>query len=632
MEGPRQPPDGHEFPDQEKTIENKMPIIDTPIADSKTPPTKRESWMSKYEPQANSVRDKIAIFSNPRTTLNKKYVSTSSISTDSLVSRREKNDSRPTPSLYRHNSVIESKPRYRTTANITPDYPIQISQSNYQPVTLRNKPDVSSRLHSRSMSLLDISDNTNKFDRWNQLIEQRSLSKLKGLVIPENEPETDGAPFVDLPEIKSIMTPVIERTYKENNAITVPKLTRRHSTSMSSIQTPPPRDPPSIPKYSPAFKRRSFQIHTPAVPTTDQIKIETIETKKVTAPPVKTRDFSNFTISTLPNDPPKSLESITSPTRSDYSFEFNNGGQLKSPIGEIKLASSREKLATPRSNSCVSDIVPSSEYDSDTDSALSSSQSSYLSKTSPPASPIHSRSDSITDVHKKSVPYQDYETVNKRLLKPQSLEAINRKNILASARCRSGRDLKIGSPLIQRKFDDNEANIEEQKPLPNGNAEPKLTSVEIQPPKESPVVEDKKEPAPKVEEPPTPKARRENPITPKIVLKDTKNIFPEVLFEGNKRNTAGTCYYKANNLVVRKASSVTDLRKNFEKVAPTPAKRNSINCIVMTPVQPRPIKRTSLPQIIPLANAVKTEEPEIKPKIKPTLNITKDEGPRNVCL
>lgn len=47
------------------------------------------------------------------------------------------------------------------------------------------------------------------------------------------------------------------------------------------------------------------------------------------------------------------------------------------------------------------------------------------------------------------------ESLSRRVLKPQSVEAINRKNILASARCRSGRDLN-GSPLIQRKFPEDE--------------------------------------------------------------------------------------------------------------------------------------------------------------------------------
>ena len=50
------------------------------------------------------------------------------------------------------------------------------------------------------------------------------------------------------------------------------------------------------------------------------------------------------------------------------------------------------------------------------------------------------------------------ESLSRRVLKPQSVEAINRKNILASARCRSGRDLN-GSPLIQRKFSDDEEQL-----------------------------------------------------------------------------------------------------------------------------------------------------------------------------
>jgi len=47
------------------------------------------------------------------------------------------------------------------------------------------------------------------------------------------------------------------------------------------------------------------------------------------------------------------------------------------------------------------------------------------------------------------------------------VEAINRKNILASARCRSGRDLN-GSPLIQRKFSDDEDAVKET--IQNGDA------------------------------------------------------------------------------------------------------------------------------------------------------------------
>jgi len=59
------------------------------------------------------------------------------------------------------------------------------------------------------------------------------------------------------------------------------------------------------------------------------------------------------------------------------------------------------------------------------------------------------------------------ESLSRRVLKPQSVEAINRKNILASARCRSGRDLN-GSPLIQRKFSDDEDALKEA--IQNGGA------------------------------------------------------------------------------------------------------------------------------------------------------------------
>lgn len=621
MDGPRQPPDGHEFPDQEKQIEKKMPIVD-PIVEKPPPIKPRDSWWSKREPQPNSVRDKIAIFSKPQTTLTKKYLSTSSIAADSFTGRDKNEFKKATPSLFRNNSVIDSTstmPKYRATATITPsDYK---TQTSCDPVILREKPDMpQTKLHARSVSLLDINDNSNKLDRWSLLIEQRRLSKLKGLVIPEHEPETDGSnqPFVDLPEIQSIITPVITR---DQSSTKEAPLTRRHSSSVSNLQLQQTKESATaLPKYSPAFKRRSFQIHpsnnttvpndllnfqsksvnvisNKTIPTIDDNKTDI----KKTLPPVKTRDFSNYTVSSALSDPPKSLESITSPTRSDYSFEFNNIPQIKSPGGELKLTSSREKLATPRSNSYVSDIVASSEYDSDTDSALSSSQSSYLSKTSPPASPIHIRGESINDVQKKMHLSLQTETPtyeSKRLLKPQSLEAINRKNILASAKCRSGRDLKVGSPLIRRKFEDNEVSAEEPKPLPNGNVEIKPVAIERQFVKENPVVDANQEIAPKSEE-------LQSEIVPKVALRDTQNTLAEKPVEPSKRNFATSGYYSQNNPVVRRASSVTDLRKNFEKNVPTPAKRNSINSIMTTstPIQPQPIKRTSLPHITPLTSS-----------------------------
>lgn len=243
-------------------------------------------------------------------------------------------------------------------------------------------------------------------------------------------------------------------------------------------------EPQNLPKYSPAFKRKSLAVYGKD------------------SSPSKT-------------DAPKSLESICSPTRSDFSFEY----------------------VPPRSRTTLRKAR--TEYDdSDNDSAVSSSQSSISRGFSPPVSPVPSerstmssersyisaettlgnfhvgesravtlersqfttrpsyhseRSSSSSSSPDPRSPQSDVysrnscsqlhhnalkrssstdtncstsstltsgsqasaESLSRRVLKPQSVEAINRKNILASARCRSGRDLN-GSPLIQRKFSDDE--------------------------------------------------------------------------------------------------------------------------------------------------------------------------------
>ncbi|GJQ69967.1 hypothetical protein Trydic_g13348 [Trypoxylus dichotomus] len=481
-------------------------------------------------------------------------------------------------------------------------------------------------MHGRSISLLDISDETNKWnDKWNSLIVQRSLSKLKGLVIPENEPETDGNGFlVDLPEIPSRIAPLVRNEPSVKEA----PINRRHSSSLTNFQIPQPRDSSALPKYSPAFKRRSFQIHPSnnISSSTDSLNrntkninsystsatvLDTDHTRKP-IPLIKTRDFSNITVSSnISNDPPKSLESITSP-RSDFSFEFNHVPP-RPPSTELKLSNNKEKSLTPRSNSYMSDVVASSEYDSDTDSALSSSQSSYLSKISPPTSPIHIRMESISDVQKKNLASHPVEVPanyeNRRLLKPQSLEAINRKNILASAKCRSGMDLKVGSPLIQRKFDEDKVNPEETTcSSPNKVIEPTPIVVESKFVKETPVAEIKQDVRPTTL--PinlvTPKRKDEDLPSPKVVLREK--------FEKPIEPTPRTFGYYTNNPIVRRASSVTDLKKNFERIAPTPAKRNSTASLITTPpIQPQPVRRTSLPQFMPLPSPTKTVAPTVKP-------------------
>ncbi|XP_017878214.1 uncharacterized protein LOC108623881 [Ceratina calcarata] len=350
----------------------------------------------------------------------------------------------------------------------------------------------------------------------NQLIEQRrrSISKLRGLVIPEKEAIPIDTPIVDLPEIKSrdsILLHQLPKASIQDKWGSQSSLASNASTASmplkatTSFKMPAPQ---IHSKYSPAFKRKSLAVY--GSPTT-----------------VNTKSSPATTTGTTPtiSEPPKSLESICSPTRSDYSFEFASA--TSSPEG----LRNRPKAVQRKSRM---------DYDdSDNDSAVSSSQSSISRGFSPPMSPVPSerstvssersyvstetnyqrraiimdsprtypresnvelrsnilgdrtfvseRSSSsssssdvrspITDSRTSQIPQRQLkrsnstdtncstsstltsgsqasaESLSRRVLKPQSVEAINRKNILASARCRSGRDLN-GSPLIQRKFPD----------------------------------------------------------------------------------------------------------------------------------------------------------------------------------
>ena len=277
-------------------------------------------------------------------------------------------------------------------------------------------------------------------------------------------------------------------------------------------------------KYSPAFKRKSLAVYG-----------SSSSSSTINSSPRKSPSTTCTTSCTPPlSEPPKSLESICSPTRSDYSFEF------------ASTASSPEGLrGRPRTQAQRKTRM---DYDdSDNDSAVSSSQSSISRGFSPPMSPVPSERSTVssersyvsaeasyqrrslimdsptrtyareptvefttarsnivndrlfisdrssssssssglrsptTDLNSRNsqIPQRQLkrsnstdtncstsstltsgsqasaESLSRRVLKPQSVEAINRKNILASARCRSGRDLN-GSPLIQRKFPDDE--------------------------------------------------------------------------------------------------------------------------------------------------------------------------------
>ncbi|XP_012136512.2 PDZ domain-containing protein big bang isoform X2 [Megachile rotundata] len=360
----------------------------------------------------------------------------------------------------------------------------------------------------------------------NQLIEQRrrSISKLRGLVIPEKESIPIDTPIVDLPEIKSRDSILLHQLSKANIQDkwgSQSSLASNASTASMPVKTTSFKMPaPQIhSKYSPAFKRKSLTVYGSSSTNCSLYGIAAVKS----SPIATTTATSTPTIS----EPPKSLESICSPTRSDYSFEF--ASTASSPEG-----SRNRPLRTVQRKTRM-------DYDdSDNDSAVSSSQSSISRGFSPPMSPVpsersivssersyvstennyprralivdsparsygresnvleertfapdRSSSSSSGSEHRSPLPITESnarnsqipqrqlkrsnstetncstsstltsgsqasaESLSRRVLKPQSVEAINRKNILASARCRSGRDLN-GSPLIQRKFPEDE--------------------------------------------------------------------------------------------------------------------------------------------------------------------------------
>ncbi|XP_017779557.1 PREDICTED: uncharacterized protein LOC108564876 isoform X2 [Nicrophorus vespilloides] len=545
MEAPsinsRQPPDGHEFPDYQET-----PVIPKPIMSGRIPnPIQSRSLNSQEQQSTNKVRNMIAKFS---TSLDEQLTS----EPGALESYKSLSKS-----VMNMNTIVPSS---LTNANYTLNNKssLDLSETLPEKQTSLATPKAPRLGHMRSQSMINISEQKPKTDRWHLIAEQqrRSFSKLKGLIIPEHTDVDENVATVDLPEIKSVVTHTLPLT-KEKSSPTnahVPKHSRNSSTP--SLTTPiwNSNNSNAIPKYSPAFKRKSLQIYG-SKPEESKPKPQK---QSITS---QLDDESRLPVTLSLNEAPKSLESITSPTRSDCSFEYmSSSPELKA----TKVVADPKPIAKPKEE------TGRSEDESDNDSAVSSSQSSYISRNSPPVSPNHLQSNFPTPRESDLSPrtcgkydltgseLQTADSLNPRLLKPQSVEAINRKNILASAKCRSGRDLKVGSPLIQRKFDEEVTKTEEVG--------------------ESPMV---------VEEAPPAEANghkpKENKRPPTL---DLSKILPRSTLKNNK------------------TASVTDLRKNFEKMAPPSPKVRTPPITQAQPAQKptTPIttittKRNSLPSI-----------------------------------
>lgn len=592
MEAPsinsRMPPDGHEFPDyQEAPLITKQALPHPSAVPHHTIVPKQNNCVRSIIAKFSNSADEYVPEGEPAEFSNRKGLSKSVMNINTIES-----------SLPSYNSTSNSMSHKRNHSNSTLELSI-----NAQTLP-KKQPELANNLgHMRSQSLIDISD---KSDRWKILADQqrKRYSKLKGLIIPEHSDDENVA-VVDLPEIKSNTTHKLSFSeYKPTIGI-LPTPNHNRNSSTPSLSTPiwNTETLVEVPKYSPAFKRKSLQVLSSKAEIIIEKPKERPQSKVITS---QVEDDCRLPVTISINEAPKSLESITSPTRSDYSFEYiSSSPELKQP-----------KITNETTKPIKTDIGRS-EDESDNDSAVSSSQSSYISRNSPPASPnhlqghFHTSRENERDPLKNKYESECADSLNRCVLKPRSVEAINRKNILASAKCSSGRDFKVGSPLIERKFE------EDQPPTETPTAEV-ITPIIA----EETIIKDKTEiikPAPIVLET-TEVTLRTKESTYKRAPPISTRVVPRCL-EKNK-----------------KSASVTDLRKNFEMKstsvpapAPTPAKTNyrAASLTPKTVLPPVAAKRNSLP-VLPMNPTKSLNAPETNRIIDVTLQncdeqITKEE-------
>ncbi|XP_045528262.1 uncharacterized protein LOC123716523 [Pieris brassicae] len=524
---PRQPPDGVETPSD--AIE-KIPDLPTrlpPRLPANWPTTRpRLSFTSRSQDARSeaSVKDKIAMFSSDLaissdridkicgtlpvrshstirksvTPCVKNYTEISSL--DRRLTKSQDNLDE-TPRMYkRHterpevlgggeNTIIETKPIKCIQKQVL-QKPLFYGSTN----TLASEATFTRPVfHGRSIS----EDNSSKHSGSHKsnleyLIEQRkkSMSKLRGLVIPEMQ-----APIIDLPEIKvkdNLSKMFLQKSIKpevksETKVSNVRALTFNDSKWKTNFL------PNNLPKYSPAFKRKSLQVYTP----TSCLSKESTPERKF-AEKVETINKIN------------AVQSLHKPLRA--SAELSRTHYINSPLVYKQYDKNNFNNTHNFKNVEVKICTTTEVVDSDNDSAMSSTQSSYRSSASSPmqhldhvesdnsrmspkilhyatyvksdflAKPIHIDKNSDEYIKRKvcrsvssetnvslsssagsgatsgsqascsSLESSVADSDKRRVSKTYNVDTINRRNILASAKCRSGRDAKLNSPVIETKF------------------------------------------------------------------------------------------------------------------------------------------------------------------------------------
>ncbi|XP_049881236.1 uncharacterized protein LOC126377516 [Pectinophora gossypiella] len=554
---PRQPPDGVETPSDAVEKIPDPPSRLPPRLPAGWPNTRtRFSYTSRTQDARSkaSVKDKIAMFSNDTTppdriekcgTLPVRNSSTSTrkntssyptsysdiSSLDRRLTKSQDNlDEAPRPykrhmdrpevlgslesttsnsSVKSNRSLHECKPLFYGS---TTTLPSSMDTSFAQPVVYH---------HTRSVSDDNGNKNVHK-SNLEYLIEQRkkSMSKLRGLVIPEIQ-----GPIVDLPEIKvqdSIAKSFLLKSNQNNIKSKEHKTNNIKPVIMNDSKWKVNLLPNNLPKYSPAFKRKSLQVYTPSSLSKESTperkfneKVETLSKINMSTLSKPLLDYKSRTdrTSTLPVNFPNTTISGSKLSSKDYKDILNDYKNV-----EIKICTATEVV------------------DSDNDSAMSSTQSSYRSSASSPMHNIDTVESDSSRLSPRISHYATYSLVKteipakssvieksceeyvkrnvcrsvssdtnaslsssagsaatsgsqascsslessvadsdkRKVSKTYNIDTINRRNILASAKCRSGRDEKLNSPVIETKFSHESY---DRSPSPTSKASDRLSTL-----------------------------------------------------------------------------------------------------------------------------------------------------------
>nr|XP_029721133.1 uncharacterized protein LOC115262670 [Aedes albopictus] len=281
--------------------------------------------------------------------------------------------------------------------------------------------------YSNGNSLATINNNVEERRKSSitSLLEQRkkSMSKLRGLVIPEKVPETEVLPdskIIGLPIIKSkdsekilssnVLNKIPENSYNRKTA-TLPTPAKSNGSSFQPMIAPKPAVAELGGTYKSIF--RNLNGSSPKSELKTELDEQGFRRPLPPVPPAKPPRTS------LVYPPSKDQQSITTEDESDDSDSVMSSRISSPPVSPV-APSSPEKYVLTRTLS------------SETNTSITSSNSTLTSSSGSQASCSSVGSTPAIDM-------------SRRISKSSSNEmTMNRKNVLASAKSRSGRgDLKI---------------------------------------------------------------------------------------------------------------------------------------------------------------------------------------------